>query len=290
MPNSYLDLAQTGKNHWWRYWLGMLLILIIWIYGGGLFALGLMKFVVRTGDNVTPFINYTTEKLQDMFAILAVFLTLKWLHQRKLSTLISIEGKLSLMRLCLGAVVWLLLICLVALRIWLIDSLGYKSIFVPRQWFVLFLVAIVMTTVQSAGEELIFRGYLLQGLNRFTRQPIISAFLSSLVFAYWHFLNVINPFLIPKAEFLSYVLWGVFTSIVTLRDNRIELAIGVHTATNLFFLLIVQSADSPFTTAILKNISNHENLTLAWVLLIMMLFYSIFFILPEKLSRKNTIS
>jgi len=33
MSNPFLDLADTGKNAWWRYVLGVLLVLMMWMIG-----------------------------------------------------------------------------------------------------------------------------------------------------------------------------------------------------------------------------------------------------------------
>lgn len=286
MKNSYLALAHAGKNDWWRYWWGMLLILVIWIYGGGLFALGFVKLAFQSIETANPLALYTTEKIQDLFTVLAVFLTLKWLHGREVSTLFSVEGRLNLKRFCLSTVVWLLLTLLPVLGIWLFDPSKYASDFNLRQLFILLLV-IVMTAFQSAEEELVFRGYLLQGINSFTSQPFIAVCLSSLVFAYGHFLNLLYIPLEDLSSFAWYFVFGVFASILTLRDNRIELAMGVHTATNLSFFLLVKSADSPFTTAIIKQTSDSQGISEAWFVAMMAIFYSIFFLVPRKSNLRG---
>ena len=286
MKNSYLALAHAGKNDWWRYWWGMLLILVIWIYGGGLFTLGFVKLAFQSIETANPLALYTTEKIQDLFTVLAVFLTLKWLHGREVSTLFSVEGRLNLKRFCLSTVVWLLLTLLPVLGIWLFDPSKYASDFNLRQLFILLLV-IVMTAFQSAEEELVFRGYLLQGINSFTSQPFIAVCLSSLVFAYGHFLNLLYIPLEDLSSFAWYFVFGVFASILTLRDNRIELAMGVHTATNLSFFLLVKSADSPFTTAIIKQTSDSQGISEAWFVAMMAIFYSIFFLVPRKSNLRG---
>ncbi|MCL6542542.1 MAG: hypothetical protein K6T87_18460 [Roseiflexus sp.] len=33
MSNPFLELAATGKNAWWRYVLGVLLVLMMWMIG-----------------------------------------------------------------------------------------------------------------------------------------------------------------------------------------------------------------------------------------------------------------
>ncbi len=36
MSNPFLDLADTGKNAWWRYVLGVLLVLMMWMIGAAI--------------------------------------------------------------------------------------------------------------------------------------------------------------------------------------------------------------------------------------------------------------
>jgi uncharacterized protein len=47
---------------------------------------------------------------------------------------------------------------------------------------------------------------------------------------------------------LNYWAFGVFLAAITLRDDRLELAWGVHAANNMFIFLIVNSTDSALKT------------------------------------------
>ena len=277
---NYLNLAHRVKNHWWRYCLGMLLIATVWIYSGGLFALIVMKLASYTTISLAAE-QYIGGKTQDIFSILAVFLALKWLHQRQLSTLISVEGKLSFKRLFTSTTVWLLLTGFIYLVIdrSISSDRNLVTIFELQRWFSWLPFIIVFTIIQSAGEELIFRGYILQALGRFEPQPLFAIHLSSLLFALGHFAPLSNFSL-----FVFYFIVGIFLAIVTLKDNRLELAIGIHAAINLFYLLIVQSADSPFKSAIWETQTVDGKtafLDFAYVLSMMAIFYGIFFLVPQ---------
>lgn len=130
-----------------------------------------------------------------------------------------------------------------------------------------------------AGEELIFRGYILQGLRRFRPLPLFAIYFSGLLFAFGHFVPLSNFSL-----FVFYFIIGIFIAIITLKDNRLELAIGIHAAINLFDLLIVQSADSPFKSAIWETQTVDGKtafLDFAYVLSMMAIFYGIFFLVPQ---------
>jgi hypothetical protein len=104
-------------------------------------------------------------------------------------------------------------------------------------------MALALVPIQTSAEELLFRGYLLQGLGRLTRQPIVLAVVSGLLFALPHFFNpeVAVNFWAVMAFYFSF---GAAMTWITLRDGSLELALGVHAANNLFGTLLASYAGS----------------------------------------------
>ncbi len=92
----------------------------------------------------------------------------------------------------------------------------------------LFALAVLLIPPQAASEELLFRGYLTQALGRIIRSRVLIAATVGLVFGLLHF-NAHGPLTVPYFFVLSLIF-----SLVSLRDERLELAIGGHTAINLF--------------------------------------------------------
>jgi membrane protease YdiL (CAAX protease family) len=90
------------------------------------------------------------------------------------------------------------------------------------------LLALVLIPLQSASEEVLFRGYLTQALGRLVRSRVLIALIVALLFGGLH-LNSHGPLTIPYFAVFSLIL-----SVVSLRDDRLELAIGCHTGVNLF--------------------------------------------------------
>ena len=58
-----------------------------------------------------------------------------------------------------------------------------------QRWLPFVLAALLLTPLQCAAEELVFRGYVLQGLGRLLRNPLVLVVLSGLLFAIPHLLN-----------------------------------------------------------------------------------------------------
>ena len=99
-------------------------------------------------------------------------------------------------------------------------------------------LAFLLTPLQAASEEILFRGYLTQALGRIFRSRYKIVVAVGVIFAVLHF-NAYGPLTMPYMFAVSLIF-----SLTTLRDDRIELAIGAHTAQNC--LAVVVSIDSLF--------------------------------------------
>ena len=96
----------------------------------------------------------------------------------------------------------------------------------------------VLIFIQATGEELLFRGYLLQNLAARYRHWLIWAFLPSALFGAFHFFNSDDPTI--------GALWAVSTTITGLlfctllwRTGTLWLPIILHVANNTYAFLIV---------------------------------------------------
>jgi membrane protease YdiL (CAAX protease family) len=109
------------------------------------------------------------------------------------------------------------------------------------------LLALVLVPIQSSAEELLFRGYLLQGFGLRLRSIWVLSLLSGLIFGLPHLFN-------PEAGVhfwwmgLYYVSIGAALAFITLRDGRLELALGMHAANNLFTALFANYSGSVLPT------------------------------------------
>src|SRR6185503_3866353 len=116
------------------------------------------------------------------------------------------------------------------------------------RFFQFAVMVLLLTPIQSATEELVFRGYLMQGLSLVTRRPVGIAVASSIVFAIPHLLNPEVHRLGLLVMAANYFAIGMLLAIVTLRDGRLELAIGLHVANNVFLALVANYEGSALTT------------------------------------------
>jgi hypothetical protein len=296
MSQSYLEIARQGKNHWWRYLLGILLILFFWFIIGGTIATGiffavLVALPIARGELEysqlqqylenfikTPSVAaYVATNINFIFFGLGIFLTLKWLHQRKFNTLISADSSINIKRFLAGFVFWFVLQVIISVIDYFIEPENFVLTFNPTQWLLLVPCALILTPIQTSAEELFFRGYLLQGLGLITKSRLILVIITGLIFMFPH---MANPEVArgPLWLALYYFSFGVFQSLITLKDNRLELALGVHAANNIS-VVFINTKDSALPAPAMWTINDpgDPKVGLIFFLLYCAIFYFAFF-------------
>jgi hypothetical protein len=239
----YLDLALQGRNAWWRYALGAVTIAFFWL------VLGYVPYVLLAwagfGDRL---LEYLAVNFSIFMMLAGLVLTVKLVHGRPLLTLITPEARVDWRRMARGALVWTVIAAIiVAVEHALFPDRYYLS-FDAQRFFLFLALVLILTPIQAGTEELVFRAYAMQGLARLMRRPVLVAVASSLIFTVPHLLNPEvheHGILIMAANYFAI---GMLLATVTLRDGRLELAIGLHAVNNVFLALVANYEGSALTT------------------------------------------
>jgi hypothetical protein len=239
----YLDLALQGRNAWWRYALGTFTIAFFWL------VLGYVPYLLLMGAGVSDqLLEYLAVNFSIFMMLAGLVLTVKLIHRRPLLSLVTPEARLDGRRVWHGALVWTVIAAVIVVIEHLLFPDRYYLSFDPGRFFVSLAVVLVLTPIQTTAEELVFRGYAMQGLGLLTRRPALIAVASSLIFTVPHLLNPEvhqHGVLIMAA---NYLVIGMLFATITLRDGRLELAIGLHAVNNVFLALIANYEGSALTT------------------------------------------
>jgi uncharacterized protein len=276
MSHAYLDAVRQGKNEWWRYLISILLIFGAALFVGS-FVMAIVAVVwltiqdpmlVKQSGGLEAAINalitkpsiasYVLNNIPFIFFFGAILLAVRLVHQRPMLSLLSGDNTLNGRRFLTGFGVWFLLqAVLLGLAYWQAPSEVVWT-FVWWKWVPLLLLVTLMTPIQIAAEELLCRAYLMQGLSLVTRNRWLLMGLPSLLFAVAHFGN---PEMARDKVWMALQYWslGVFLAALTLRDNRLELALGIHAAQNFFVLLFANTADSVLPTPSMFTLSEPDN-------------------------------
>jgi hypothetical protein len=262
MNSTFLDAAKQGKNRWKDYLFGFSCIIAnTWI---GVFIALLIR---DRFSNNTPQISqqcFVFESLNSwihacfkealitelliksipfLFLLSGIYLAVQKIHQRPFLTLITPTNSVQWRRLAVGFGVWFVILS-IQLLIQLIQApQHFEWNFHALPWLFFLPIALILTPLQTSAEELLFRGYFLQAIGQLIKHPVVLAISTSFPFAMAHLSNaeMIHGGLWTG---LTYAVLSLFLVVVTLKDNRLELALGIHAANNLFILLIANSVDS----------------------------------------------
>jgi hypothetical protein len=157
----------------------------------------------------------------------------RFIHERPFRTLVTPARRLDWPRLFQGFAVWFVIAALTAA----LEALLYPGRYVwtldLARFLPFALLALILVPIQTSAEELFFRGYLLQLFGLRLRNVLVLSLLSGLFFGLPHLFNPeagANYFLMG----VYYVSMGAALAYITLREGRLEVALGLHAANNLF--------------------------------------------------------
>ena len=249
----FLSNARQGLNRWWRWVLGVIVILVIW---GGVGSIplvtaceyinnsGISQFTCTDfqiyGDSAVP--GYLLTNYSFIIGIVGVWITVRLIHRKSLTQVITgrITFDYNRVLYAIGAGLLINVVLLVLDIMFIQSEMEFRA---PNPWeyTTFFLFAIVFTCYQAGFEEVLFRGYLIQGMSLIAQNRIFLVTISSCLFALVHSLNP-EPYEYGFAPYLtSLLLFGLFMSFLTLVDGGVELAVGYHAVNNLWVALIANT-------------------------------------------------
>ncbi len=288
LSKDFLKLSDSGKNSWWRYLLGIILILVL----GELIGyapLDILYGVVDQGlihgakiadsgalQGIDPSIEFALTIFASVVTIGALYFIVPVLHKRAFKTIITTFKRARWSRIWYGFALWALLsfalsfILSAIFPVGPVEDLGHIN---PLSYGTFLVIAVVLTPIQTSSEELLFRGYLLQMFYRIGRTLWLPILSTSLLFAFVHFMSV-GDSVIQWPVFLGYFTIGLLAALVTLKDGGIELALGLHAANNIILVPTLYAdpsapsvvANQPFGDEFVFLITTVAGALLFWVL------------------------
>ena len=241
---QFLDLARLGKNAWWRYVLGVCTIGFFWV------VLGFVPYMLLIGAGLetTPMLEFVAVNLSIFMMLAGLVVTVKWIHGRPLMSLVAPDLRIDWRRVARGAAAWLVIGAVMALAEHLLFPDRYYLSYNAERFYPFLVAVLLLTPLQAAAEELVFRGYLMQGLGLLTRRPLAVAVASSIAFTLPHLMNPEVDQYGVAIMAANYFTIGMLLATATLRDGRLELAIGLHVINNVFLALMANYEGSALAT------------------------------------------
>jgi membrane protease YdiL (CAAX protease family) len=287
--SDYLEAARTGKNDWWRYLISFPGILLTWILLGSIPVMMLAFFALGDGDPATDvteaggfvgvpvLLEFFVTMLTFIPFIVATLLAVRFIHARPLRTLVTAEPRIRWERILAGAAVWFGLMALVSIVEATLYPGRYVLTFQPAALAIYTVVALILIPIQTSSEELFFRGYLLQWTGLLLKNKWVLAFLNGALFFLPH---IVNPEMSVDGVLvgLGYFAFGFFAAFLTLQDNGMELALGMHAANNLYTSIFANYTVTAIPSPALFTIQTLDaTYGLIATVIAMLAFYIIFF-------------
>ena len=203
-------------------------------------------------DSANPFAEFETNTqlvlimLPFLFALVALMLSIKFVHKRPILTLFTARGSFDWKRYFLAFAVWLgVLLILLTIMVYTTDAVYWNLN--GSTFFMLLAISCVMFPIQTAAEEAFFRGWLFQGIGKRLKHAGLSILFTGIIFGLMHGAN-------PEIEkigygiFAYYIISGIFLGIIAHLDDGLELGMGYHAANNMFAAVILTNDWQVFHT------------------------------------------
>ena len=261
---GYIEQAYKGYTDWWRYLLGFFFVFIVWQMGAVIQVGFVVNELVQQGQSfedamlqsseisvlmgtLESNLNFFLLLLGFVFGFVAIWLTVRYFHNLKFKVFLTTRDKLDWKRIYFGAFIIGITIIGSSILDYFLSPTDYLLNFQLDKFIILAIIGLIMVPIQTTFEELLFRGYFMQGLGTMFKSRAVALIVSSTLFGLLH---IANPEVgkLGYQALIVYIGTGFFFGIMTLMDDGMELAIGFHAANNLLTALLVTADWTVFDT------------------------------------------
>ena len=267
----FIEQGIRSENKFWKYLLGSVLIFGASLLGQLPLLMGVVyetlvhkKKYPESNAALMHFLepNFTLFLLLFSFVFVfgGIYFVLRNLHHQSLVSIITSRATIDWKRVGFSFSLWAGFTIGSTVLFYALHPEDFILQFQWTPFLVLVAIGMVLFPFQIGSEELIFRGYLMQGFGNLAHNKWFPLLMTSLLFGVLHIAN-------PEVDKMGYSILiyyigtGLFLGSITLLDEGMELALGFHFANNFVGAVLVTSDWSAFQThAILKDVSNPSSL------------------------------
>ena len=292
---KYLEQTTTENKRFVDYLKGSLIFIFFNFIG----QIPLSLYIISQSDLVGEFTSH-----QDLFSKLPsnptlflillpfavvlpfIYLVVTRLHQRSFLSLITSRDRVDYKKILFSFLLWGIVSALMVIFDYMMRPEDYVWNFKPLTFLILLLISVVMIPLQTSMEELIFRGYLMQGFGVLFKNRWMPLLITSILFGLLHIWN-------PEIDKLGiHLIWyyigtGLFLGVITLVDEGIELALGFHAANNLVTALLVTASWTAFQTESLLIDKSEPSLGVELIFTLAVIYPLLALIFAKKYQWKN---
>ena len=218
------------------------------------------------------------------FVFITFLLCLTKIHKLPLLAVFTSRNAFDWKRFFIAFSWWSLMVLAVT-GIELLLHKNFQLVFNAQKFFTLCLLSIILLPLQTSSEELVFRGYILQGIKKRTGSILSSILISGCMFGMMH---ISNPEIakIGYHILIYYIIVGVMLGAIVYYDSGLELSLGFHAANNLITALLITADWQAFQTDAIIVDSNPPGNGIFSMLLALSMLFAFFLLLNKKYKWK----
>jgi hypothetical protein len=296
---KFIKQAYNGKNEFWRYLIGSLIVFVFSVIGQMPFTIAVFAKAYSKGENLmgineSSMLSYLESNLSFFlillsfaFGFLGLWVAVKFLHQQSMRIIATARERLDWKRISFAFVFWGSISALMIYGDYITNPDNYIFNFELNRFLILLAIGVVMVPVQTSLEEYVFRGYLMQGFGFLSKNRWFPLLMTSVIFGGMH---VFNPEVgkLGYSIMIYYIGTGLFLGIMTLMDEGMELSLGFHAANNLITALLVTADWTAFQThSVLKDVSDPSIEFTDMILPVFIIFPLLLFIFSKVYKWTN---
>lgn len=295
---NHLESAFKGKNQLWRYVIMVASVFVVSNFIGGIpliivyvvQAIGNPEILDKLASNPSDMsalgidsnLSFALVLLPFLAGLAAFWLLIKPMNGRSFTETINGTSKMRWNRFFISFLIWLLLSFVYMVVYLKMDPVNFVLNNRSSSLIILSLTALLLIPFQAGFEEVLFRGYLMQGFSLVVDKRWFPVVMTSIFFGLLHSFNPeIKEFgfftMIPQ-----YILFGLVFGVITILDDGIEAAWGAHAANNIFLTIMITNKSSALQTNALYVQQN----IYPWLEFAALAVLSIVFILLLKMAFK----
>jgi len=257
---NYIQQAYKGNNQWYHWIFTLILVFFGWQIIG---VFPLTGVAISYSSDMNEFANAAQNNFmtlgidKNLFlfliiisfisGLLTLILGVKYIHRRTFKSLVTSRNLIDWKRFWFAFFTWGIIAIILTIVGIFMSPENYIWNFKPIPFFTLLAVSFLFLPFQTTFEELLFRGYLMQGIGTVVKNRWFPLIFTSVCFGLLHGAN-------PEVEKLGaismvfYIGTGFFYGIITLMDEGTELALGLHAINNIIAAFFVTTNWTVFQT------------------------------------------
>lgn len=245
-PLEIYAAPATARRGLWRLVLGIVLILVIWFAWTVVVMSGFVVYRMASGVPIPQALDSLGVLIQAggpvsvLFQLATfvgiwpgIYLVVWGLHDQRFGTLFSPEARIRWADF--GGGILLAAVFSAATVAFALVTVGLpeRTAIPVSAWLVAIAPLAVLVFLQASGEELIFRGYMLQQLAARFRSPAVWAGIPAVLFGLAHYSGG-AALGIGWHYVLVTAIFGLAAAALVWRTGSLAAAMGLHTGMNLF--------------------------------------------------------